>query len=327
VAIAFAALFGAGRPLWSERQVLTGIAAPPDQARTVSRPEAAKGMTAEQQAPPPPTPPVQVRPRSLRNTEVDGALRVDPQGNLRVDPEVLRLFDYFLTALGEEPEEVIRTRIVAAIRARLDGRAEGQAVALLDRYLAYRAGGSSLQVDVEDRPAARLSALRRIRREHFGEPLASELFGMEEREEEAVIEEGRVASDATLAPEEHEARIAQIEATLPDAVREARAAARRPLRQQAEEAAMREAGATAREIYDHRVATIGIEAADRLAELDRRRAEWNLRVAVFRAERERIEAIMSDPAQRDAAEAARLAREFTLDEQLRVRAILRMTGG
>src|SRR5262245_46940633 len=41
-------------------------------------------------------------PGSLQGTDEDGALRVDEAGDLVVGPEVLRLFDYYLSATGEE---------------------------------------------------------------------------------------------------------------------------------------------------------------------------------------------------------------------------------
>jgi lipase chaperone LimK len=332
LAIALAGLADAGRHLVRarpERRRPTDVAT----ARTVSRREAAPpavtaAPSSRRDAPAPaPARPVRALPRSLRDTDVDGALRVDAEGNLLLGPEVLSLFDYFLTATGEEPAEVIQARIVAAIRERVDARAAEQAIALLGRYLDYRASDRDPRVAPEAEPAARLAMLEELRRDRFGEPAASQLFGSEEREAEVAIEEGRVAADTTLSAEEREARIHEAEATLPDAVREARAEARRPLREQAEEQAMRAAGAMDEEIQAHRVATVGVDAAERLAELDRRRVEWKRRVDGFRDAREGIEATVSDPGRRRAAEEALLGRDFTPEERLRVRAILSLSGG
>lgn len=329
LALALACMVGTGRYCARERRrpaVTTAVQAP---ARAVSRRKTISppAMIAVPPAPSPapePALPSPALPRSLRDTDVDGELRVDPEGNLVLGPEVLSLFDYFLTTIGEEPAEVVRARIVAAIRERVDARAGGQAIALLDRYLDYRESTRDLRVRGESEPAAQLAALEKLRRDRFGEPAASRLFGMEERETAVAIEEGRIATDATLSTEEREARLAETEATLPDAVREARAEARRPLREQAEEQAMRAAGVTDKELHDHRVATVGVESAERLDELDRQRAEWDRRVEGFREQRESIEATVSDPGQRRAAEQTLLGREFTPEERLRVRARLSM---
>ncbi|WP_437594983.1 lipase secretion chaperone [Sorangium sp. So ce1000] len=281
------------------------------QALSVSRPPA-----------PPPRSPAIPAPPSLRGTDVDGAVIVDERGDLVVGPELLGLFDYFLSAAGEEPAAAIRARVVAAIRERAAGPAADQAIALFDRYLGYREAAGAARAAEEADPAARLAALREIRRAWFGEEAAARLFGDEEREIEAAIDESRVLADATLSPEERAARIADVEAALPEAVREAREAATRPLAQQAAEQALRDAGASDEALHAYRVATVGPEAADRLAELDRQRAAWQQRLDAFAGERASIEATVADPDGRRVAEEALLARSFTSEERLRVRAIL-----
>ncbi|WP_437785762.1 lipase secretion chaperone [Sorangium sp. So ce1097] len=274
-----------------------------------------RGLSASPSPAPPPPP-------SLRGADVDGAVIVDEHGDLVVGPEILALFDHFLTATGEEPAAVIRARIVAAIRERAVGPAADQAIALLDRYLGYREAASAALVGPEADPAARLAALREARRAHFGEADAARLFGDEEREGEAAIEQSRILADATLSPDERDARIAEVEATLPDEIREAREETVRPLVQQAEEQALRDAGASDEELHAHRVATVGAEAAERLAELDRRRAAWQERLDAFAGARATLEATVADPEARREAEEALLASAFTPEERLRVRAIL-----
>lgn len=264
-------------------------------------------------------------PHSLRGTEVDGALRVDELGDLILDPDIIRLFDYFLTATGEESPEALRARILAAIRERLDGPAALQATALLDKYLAYREASRRMPSGLKsDDLAARLEAIRRLRREHFGEEAASKLFGDEERESAVAIAQSRVAKDPSLTPEEREARLAELDEGLPEAAREAREEALRPLRQQADEEALRAAGATDEEMFEHRAATVGEDAAERLAALDKERADWKQRVDAFRVERERIASTTPDEGARRAVEQRRLDALFSPEEQLRVRVILKM---
>ncbi|WP_437916733.1 lipase secretion chaperone [Sorangium sp. So ce302] len=304
---------GAARPGRKEALPALSVAPAPTrlrQALSVSRPHAA------------PRPPAITAPPSLRGTGVDGAVIADERGDLVVGPELLGLFDYFLSATGEEPAPAIRARVVAAIRERATGRAAEQAIALFDRYLGYREAAGEARVEQEADPAERLAALREIRRAWFGEAAAARLFGDEEREIEAAIEESRILADEALSPEERDARIAEVEAALPEAVREAREAATRPLAQQAEEQALRDAGASDEALRAHRVATVGPEAADRLAELDRQRAAWQQRLDAFAGARADIEATVADPDARRAEEEALIEGSFTPEERLRVRAIL-----
>ncbi len=86
------------------------------------------------------------RPRSLEGTEVDGAFETDAAGHLVVGPRVMALFDYFFSATGEESEDVIGERIAALAAERLSEPALGEALALLDRYEAYRDAGRRLGV-------------------------------------------------------------------------------------------------------------------------------------------------------------------------------------
>ncbi|WP_438030117.1 lipase secretion chaperone [Sorangium sp. So ce233] len=332
-AMALAALVGAGWLAAGERQRpsptarSSGAAAFPRRKSAVPALSVSPAPASVQRAlsvspAPAAPPPMAPAPPSLRGADVDGAVIVDARGDLVVGPEILALFDHFLTATGEEPAAVIRARIVAAIRERAEGRAADQAIALLDRYLGYREAASAELVAPEADPMARLAALREIRRAHFGEPAATQLFGDEEREGEAAIAQARILADATLSPDERDARIAEVEAALPEDIREAREAAVRPLAQQAEERALREAGASDEELHAHRVAAVGSEAADRLAALDRQRAAWQERVDAFAGARASIEATLADPEARREAEEALLAGAFTPEERLRVRAIL-----
>jgi lipase chaperone LimK len=262
-------------------------------------------------------------PGALQGTSEDGALREDEQGGLVIGPEILRLFDYYLSASGQESAAALRARIVAAIHRQLGDRpAARAAVDLLDRYLAYRADAPRLVPAGSDLDA-RLEGLRRLRRERFGD-LAEGLFGDEERAAAVALEQRRALLDGSLSPEDRERRLDALEGDLPEAARRARAAATEPLREAAEEAALLRAGAGEDDLRAYRTATAGAEAADRLAELDRRRAAWKARVDAFRAARAALASSEPDPDRRSAATARLLARSFSPLEQIRVDAADRL---
>lgn len=259
-------------------------------------------------------------PASLRQTDEDGALLVDEHGDLVVGPEIRAFFEYYLSATGEESNAAIKARIVKRIHDKLKGAAADQATNLLDRYLAYREATRSISAGADGDLGARLEALRKIRRDHLGAVDAEKLFGAEERATSVAIAQQRVQLDTSLTPEERKAKIADLEADLPDDVRKARAAALAPLRQREDEQALRAAGATDEEIQRHRVETVGQEAADRLQDLDRKRAEWKKRLAAFQADRDAILRSSLDPAARDAAVEKLLESSFSPEERLRVKA-------
>ncbi len=259
-------------------------------------------------------------PRSLEGTEVDGGLDVGADGHLVLGPRVIALFDYFFAATGEESEAAIRDRIRAYSRKHLVDPALGEALALLDRYVGYRAAAGALRAGETSGPAARLAALGGLRRAHFGAD-AEALFGAEERSTAAAIDKAAAGLDKGLSPDERDDRRAEVDERLPAAEREARAAATRVLQLREDEAALRAAGADEGEVHKFRAGTLGEEAAARLEALDQQRAAWKQRVEAFRRERE--ERCGGGPeGTRAACEAALLQASFDAQEQLRVRAIL-----
>ena len=214
-------------------------------------------------------------PASLRGTEVDGRLPVDADGDFLPTPEVRRLFDYFFSAVGEEPDEVIRGRILLQLYANLPPRAAHQAAQLLDDFMALREAAHELAnaESVPDDLERRWQWIRELRREYLGAENAEALYGEEEYVIMLDMQRREVLLDETLDERERAERLEAIEVRLPDRVREARRAASAPARVRTEVSALRSAGASEDEIFALREREFGREAALRLAELDRRRAE------------------------------------------------------
>lgn len=266
-------------------------------------------------------------PASLRGTEVPGGFVVDDEGHLRTTPEALELFDYFFSASGEEPDELIRQRIEAAIAARLSPPASDEALALLETYLRYRQQARALfEGGAADLPLeVRFQQIRELRRALFGAPDATVLFGAEEDRIETALARRRVAADPALSPEERASRLAALDEALPPEVREARAAARAALDLRRDEARLRAEGAGESEIRALRERRFGPEASDRLAALDRERASWQARVGDWQAIRDGLERQWADDpaALAETLESAR-AERFSEAESVRLRALERL---
>lgn len=260
-------------------------------------------------------------PQSLEDTAIDGWLGVDDGGQLVITPGARWFFEYFLSATGEESSAQVRARIIAALRERLPPAAMSDAIALLDRYLAYRERTREL---VESGSAAeplptRLDQLHALRVELFGENDAAALFGEEETVQRLDLERKEVMADASLTPDERARQLADLDQRLPESVRASRAQSLEVLQATQEEAALREAGGSADEIHALRAQRFGAEAADRLAALDAERAEWDQRVAAYRAARAGIEAdARLSPDQRAHAIDRLVADSFSPQERLRV---------
>jgi lipase chaperone LimK len=297
-------------------------------SETTANDEVGGGAARSPVGPSPPDGPT--KPRSLRGTRVDGGLVVDADGRFVATIDARRLFDYFLAGTGEMPGDRLRARIVAEIEKRLPPDAARDAIALLDRYLAYR---ERVRTVASSAPAdgdldGRLAMLEALRREMLGEDAADAFFAEEESQARRVLEIRRVTSDTTLSAEERAARVealyAALEADLPPETREARAAGRLAISLRAAEDEIRAKGGGPDEIQAMRERLAGPEVAARLAELDVRRGEWQTRVDTFRAARARIAAnpTLDDAGRAEATE--RLLAGFTPPERRRLEALDRM---
>ena len=83
--------------------------------------------------------------------------------------------------------------------------------------------------------------------------------------------------------------------------------------------ALRDEGASDSEIFAVREERYGSEAAERLAALDARRADWKRRLAAYRAERDGL--LADGAASQEAALDALRERHFEANEITRVRAL------
>ena len=88
-------------------------------------------------------------PKSLQGTQVDGEIIIDENKQLVVTAGLRRLFDYFLSAQGEEPLTQIEQRVIAYIREHTPEPAASQAVQIFQNYLTYLTAVSQL-----DKPKA-----------------------------------------------------------------------------------------------------------------------------------------------------------------------------
>lgn len=243
-------------------------------------------------------------PPTLAGTRQEVRLRLTAQGDLLVEPAVLQLFDYYLSAIEDEPIERVLQRIQWDIASQLQGQPRRQAVELLQQYLDYRLALPQLDVPAGMEPEAlrqRLQAISALRRQHFGLENSALLFAEDEATDQHLID--RLASQSEPAAEQPaSAEGREIE-----------------LIQQVQ--ALRQRGASEAEVLALRERTLGAEAAQALAELDRQQARWQARLAAFSEQRQRILKSPLAETERQQAIERLLAEQFDERERLRVRAL------
>lgn len=300
--------------------------APPTVLSATASPAAAAAPTAadavaSSAAQRPPQAAVAVREDSLRGTAVDGSIRLDAQGRLVRDRELRRVFDYFLSRLGERDPARIRDDLIAWLQQQpqLDAAARAEALALFDRYVELQRASAALGRSGDLH--ADLRRLRELRERELGAELAQAWFGADERYAEYTLARLEAGRDASLTAQERDARLAQLDAGLDPAERAVRDDSTAFQQAVADSEDFADSVATADRRAEQRRQRWGEEAAVRLAELDQQEASWQLRLRAYTQAREHLFADRSlVPAQRE-RRLARLLDDFSENEQRRVLAL------
>lgn len=210
-----------------------------------------------------------------------------PYGELR------RMFDYYLSALGEKTLE----EIIAQIRAELDKSLKptqaDAAKKLLDKYLQYKR--DLVAVEQKERSEGGVKAIRQrfndmqeLRNKIFTPAENQGMFGLDDAYDMDALARLDVAYDNNLTPEQKRDRLAALDAAMPKALREEREAPRQIIMLEERAAAMRAQGASEQDVFNMRAKALNPEAAARLAEVDREEAAWKARINTYLQERSKL---------------------------------------
>lgn len=266
-------------------------------------------------------------PASLRGTEVDGVFRVDDDGNLIVSEDLRRIFDYFLSSIGEESVQQSVARLRAYIRSELEEPATGQALAILNQYLQYKQELIALERDLPQ--LADLNVLRRrdsevqaLRARIFSPEVHQVFFGLEERQSAFSLQRLNILHDGSLSDAQKAEQIDRLRDTLPEELQDhVFSQMHVELRQRSEQ--LRSQGGTPEQLRSLRQQTVGAAATARLEALDSQRAEWRKRLADYRQARQQIDDNPGLSEQDKAAARTQLAEErFSTQERQRLEAAL-----
>ena len=220
---------------------------------------------------------------SLRDAEVDGQLNFAADGRLRVDADLLRRFDFFLSLSGERSAAQIRQLLLDSISDEYGPVLAAEAEGWFDRYLGLRAelAGRIQQGDLLDD----LIAIEQAQLRWFGEH-AEALFGAENAQRALAAERLRLQRDRSLSAADRNALLASLQTELPAAEREQLAQSENAQLATAQTRQFENQNADPAQRFAEREAAFGAEAAARLARLDAERADWARRLADYSRQRD-----------------------------------------
>ncbi|UUY07544.1 lipase secretion chaperone [Pseudomonas sp. J452] len=261
-------------------------------------------------------------PPSFSGTTVDGQFRVDSAGNLLISEDIRRIFDYFLSALGEDSLQHSVKRLQTYITSQLAMPAREQALVLLEQYLQYKQQLVQLEKDLPqmasvDAMRQREQAVQALRASLFSAEAHQVFFGNEEAYNQFTLQRLAIRHDQSLSDDEKAAALDQLRNGLPESMQELIVPQlQTELRQQT--SALQAQGASPQQIQQLRLQLVGAEATARLEALDQRRQQWAQRLNDYRREKALIEANNGLSSSDKAAAIDSLAAE-RFDEQERLR--------
>lgn len=211
-----------------------------------------------------------------------------PYGELR------RMFDYFLSAWGEQDLNAIVERIDREIQSQLPAPQSDAAKALLRKYLKYK----EALVALDKTPNAQgqgVEAIRKrfdgmlaLRGQFFTPREDAAMFGFDDAYDRDAIARLEIHQNSTLSEAQKQDRLAVLDAAMPAAVKAEREAPRQIIHLENQVAALRAQGGTDEQVFALRSKALSAEAAQRLAGVDREEREWQIRIASYLRERQQV---------------------------------------
>ncbi len=239
-----------------------------------------------------------LRPASLQGTTPDGAASLGalqalpgagpgglPYGALR------RLFDYYLSTVGELTVEVIAEQIRQELGRTLEPARVDAAKRLLARYLDFKRELFTLEQQFAKQPPAdqalrrRFEAMQALRARFFNAEEEQAMFGLDDAADLDALARLDVANHPMLNAEQKRLQLAALDAAMPKALREDREAPRAILQLEEKARSLRAQGGSEDEVYRLRAQTLDPAAAGRLAQVDKEEMAWKARIDHYLVER------------------------------------------
>lgn len=251
-------------------------------------------------------------PESLKGTDVDGEIIIDANKQLVITEGLRRLFDYFLSALGEEDEAVISARVESYIRHHTPEPAASQAVAIFNQYIAYlkalpeiekRYGNLQLQATKNGEldlsvVTQQKQDIANLRQQYFEKPTIAAFFGAEDEYDDYSMEMIRIEQNKQMSDSQKQAARQDYVSRMPDNTAKANIEQQANLNELINRTEqMKAEGATPEALYSMRRELVGAPAAARLAQVDQEDADFDQRFTQYETQKQRILSQNVDSAQ------------------------------
>lgn len=237
--------------------------------------------------------------RSLEGTVPDGLPTAPTASGAPSDTPLdigalKRLFDYYLSTVGEQSVEAITLTLHSMLEQSLSPTQARAAQQLLGRYLTYKRELLPLEQHLAKISAGpntlrqRFEAMQALRAQYFSTSEVQAMFGLEDAYDVDALARLDLQNNPALTPAQKRSQLAALDAALPKQLREDREAPRAVIRLEESVAALRASGGGDDAVYRLRAQAFDTAAADRFADLDREEAQWKTRIENYLGSRAQL---------------------------------------
>lgn len=239
-----------------------------------------------------------------------------------------RLFDYYLSTVGEQSVDTIAQQIRTELDKTLDATRAEAAKRLLTRYLNFKHELVTLEKQFASWGPGpktlrlRFDAMQTLRTRFFNAEEEQAMFGLEDAADMDALARLDIANNPQLSATQKREQLAALDAAMPKALREDREAPRAVIRLDEMAQALRAQGGSEDDVFRLRAKALDPAAATRLAEVDRDELAWKGRIATYLAERSRVLQSLANASgtERQTALDALQAAQFSASERPRLAA-------
>lgn len=231
---------------------------------------------------------------TFRFSSVDGAIKVDENNHLIINEDLRHWFDFYLSAIGEIDIHKITLLMEKEINA-LPSPGKEQAHNIMNQYLAYKRELAEYENqelrsmdgnhDIEQL-SNRLDWQMRLRRRHLDDNVVESFWKKDEVIDNYALEKLKIRN-LNISEADKEVQLEALENSLPEELYAFKQELYIASNLLEKEKAL-PASSNPTELRNLRIEEVGVEAADRLAEIDKTQQDWQLKVLAYRKEVQKL---------------------------------------
>ncbi len=237
-------------------------------------------------------------PKSLADSPPPSSLDTNEEGQLIINMKVKRLFEFYLSAMGEDTLAECITRIRHNLSQQLQADALDTALHLLENFLQYQNNIGDIKNEFLTRYSQESYDLERVnemkqrvrqsRSLFFSEQANNAFYKQEDAYDDYMLKKVAIRSDQSLTSDQRRAQYQLLDNDSPQWISQQEQQASLVSRVQAQEQTLRENGGDNSAIRQLRVDNYGEQAAQNLDVLDQQRTLWSSRVDQYRLESQSV---------------------------------------